>query len=567
MAARAVDNGPMLVVADNASALDQVLPLRPGASVHRMLVTSRHTLPIPRARRVELDELPMVDALAMLASSLTASAPQDSRITAEPEHAATLAELCGKLPLALGITAHLLADHPGRPLGEMVTLLRDAHDRIAEFAYGGSVAVRASFDASYRRLPAEQARTFRVLALNPGPHIGLEAAAALLDLPADTARHLVEELRRANLLQPATGNNYRFHDLLRLYAEDLCRREQPGADEALERLLAYYEHVVVAADSHVLNVPPEGGRSPRFVTRDDALAWFDAERPNLVAAVERAAVCGHHGHAITTTHHMYWYFQLRKHWSDWMSTHEVALAAARAAGDDIAVATILNRIGNIHQEQSQPQAAVPCYEEALTLFEGAADLRGQANTLVNLGVVFSKFGHLKTALDHHDRALTLYQRIGDREGESKAFMNAGVAYRDLGHPDEALRRYQHATDICQELGNRAVEAQCLSNLANLYADLDAFEDSLTAFHAAIAIYREMSDEAGAGLAWANLGVTHRDRGEVDHALACFTQALTAYQAISATARIEWVRRLIASLPSARRKERRTFWRRRRSKSR
>ncbi len=551
MAARANDHGPMLVVADNAAELDQILPLRPGESVHRMLVTSRHSLPVPAARRVELDALPLPEALAMLASSLTTSDPADSRITADPERAAVLAELCGRLPLALGITAHLLADHPQRPLDEMVTLLQDAHDRIGEFTYGGSVAVRAAFDASYRRLSAEQARAFRFLALNPGPHISIEAAGALLDQSAEAARRLVEDLRRAHLLQPATGNNtYRFHDLLRIYAEDWCRREQTGIGEALARLLAYYEHVAVAADSHLLVVAPDGGRSTRFATRDAALEWFDAERPNLVAAVERAAASGHQRHAVAITHHMYWFFQLRKHWIDWVTTHDVALVAARETGDDVAAGMMLNRIGNIYQERSQPARSIPCYEEALTLFEEAADTRGQAHALVNLGVVFTKLGRPDKALEYHHRALTLYQRIGDRRGESQVTTNTGAAYWALERYDEALQYYLRAVDICRGLDDRVGEARSFSNLGNLYASMDRLSDSLTAYHTAVAIYREMSDESGAGLALTNLGITYRDHGDVGRALECFTQAVTAYETVSATADIDWVQSLIAQLPKA-----------------
>ena len=47
----------VLIIADNASALEQVAPLRPGSPVHRMLVTSRHNLPLYGARRIEVDVL------------------------------------------------------------------------------------------------------------------------------------------------------------------------------------------------------------------------------------------------------------------------------------------------------------------------------------------------------------------------------------------------------------------------------------------------------------------------------------------------------------------------------
>ncbi|WP_146060433.1 tetratricopeptide repeat protein [Amycolatopsis sp. CA-128772] len=562
LATRAATDGPMLVIADNAADLDQVLPLRPGEPGHRMLVTSRHTLPIPAARRLELDAPPMPEALAMLAGALTASHPADTRITTESGDAVALAELCGKLPLALGILAHLLADQPARPLAEVVDLLRDAHDRIGELAYGDSIAVRAAFDASYQRLSPEQARAFRFLALNPGPHVGTGAASALLDRSSDRARRLLEELRRAHLLQPAIGDGtYRFHDLLRLYAEDHCRAEDTEAADALERLLAHYADVAADADSHLVVLAQKEGRAPRFTSRQDALTWFDAERPNLVAAIDRAGATGHHAHAVTTTRHMYWFFQLRKHWADWLTTHEVALAAARATGDDVMAATMLNRLGNIHQKLARPEESIPFYEEALSLFEAAADARGQAQALINLGVVFTKLGRPAAALDHHDRALKRYRQLGDRIGESLALASAGAVYRELGRLDDALRHYLRSADLCRELGYRDGEAKSFSNLGNLYTDAGRLDEGLAAYRKAVDIYRDLGDEAGTGLVLTNLGTTYAQHGDIEQARSCYAEAQAAYEAVASEESLEWVRSLIARLPPPSKKARRLFKRR------
>ena len=155
----------VLIIADNASTLEQVAPLRPGSSVHRMLVTSRHNLPLYGARRVEVDVLSQADAVAVVDRALRAANPGDERIPNDMQAAYRLVELCGCLPLALRITAELLADEPERPIAEMVEILSDTRGRLGEIAYGDSLAVRAAFDASYQRLPADQQRLFRMLSL------------------------------------------------------------------------------------------------------------------------------------------------------------------------------------------------------------------------------------------------------------------------------------------------------------------------------------------------------------------------------------------------------------------
>jgi predicted ATPase len=183
---------PMLLVLDNASSSEQVRPLLPPGDQHRVLVTSRHTLgDLQGARRVEIDVLPADDSVTMLANLLQATDPTDTRIADAPQAAHELAELCGRLPLALGIVAALLSDDPGLPLAELVVLLQEA--RLAELRYD-DLAVRAAFDLSHTRLAHEEQRLFRLLSLSPGPRVSPEAAhdrelrsARLVPLPRPAA--------------------------------------------------------------------------------------------------------------------------------------------------------------------------------------------------------------------------------------------------------------------------------------------------------------------------------------------------------------------------------------------
>jgi len=88
-------------------------------------------------------------------------------------------------------------------------------------------AIRAVFSWSYRHLPAQAARAFRLLGLYPGPDLDPQVAAAVTETSVDGARQLLDLLARAHLIQPArrypadTGR-YGMHDLLRAYATQLA---------------------------------------------------------------------------------------------------------------------------------------------------------------------------------------------------------------------------------------------------------------------------------------------------------------------------------------------------------
>ena len=84
-----------------------------------------------------------------------------------------------------------------------------------------------------------------------------------------------------------------MHDLLRLYAGQLsdAHADADEREQARDRLLRYYLDTAGAADAHLRALP--GMPVPAvFTGRDDALAWLDAERPSLIAAVTMAASTG-----------------------------------------------------------------------------------------------------------------------------------------------------------------------------------------------------------------------------------------------------------------------------------
>ena len=223
-----------------------------------------------------------------------------TRISGDLEAAGRLAGICGGLPLALRIVAALLKADPARGVSELADELAEERVRLEGLRYddgsgAGALSVAAAFELSYRRLDDTSARLFRALPLSPGPDLSADAAAVLADLPAGQARGVLGGLARAHLIEAAPGaaGRWRMHDLLRLYAQrlsDACA-DADGREHACDRLLDYYLRTARAADQHVRALP--GMAVPEdFTDRDAALAWLDAERASLVAAVSMAADTG-----------------------------------------------------------------------------------------------------------------------------------------------------------------------------------------------------------------------------------------------------------------------------------
>ncbi len=520
-----------LVVADNASSVEQVLALRPGSPIHRMLVTSRHTLPVPGARRVEVDVLSGDESLAVVARALRMARPSDERIIEEPDAATELVRLCGCLPLALRIAAELLADKPGQTIRELVGILAEANERLDELAYGDSIGVRLAFDASYRNLSDDQARVFRRMALHPGPRMSVAAIAALDNTSEIAARRVVDALRRAHLVQPATAQgNFGFHDLLRLYAVRCCDAEEEpaGRHAAINRLLAYYWETTRAAATHLDPHLAAADRSSRFAGRMEAVAWLENELPNLVPIVGLAADTGHDTYVRDIPLALIFFFYLRRHLDEWLSTSGAALAAARRIGDCGGEGTALSSLGNAYSEMRQWDIARDFLEQTLTVSRAEHDRSREARTLNNLGNVYHALREFEKSLAYYHQSLAIFQEIGETYSAGQAWNNIGFIYGCMERHNDAIGSYERALEIFSEIGEIHGQGAVLTNLGTRYRALRRSKEAIECHQHALTIFRRTGDQLREARALINLGEAHQGMRHTDEALACYKQALVIF---------------------------------------
>ncbi|MFC7615136.1 ATP-binding protein [Actinokineospora soli] len=212
-----------VVVLDNAIDAAQVRPLIPGAPGCVVIVTSRKRLPtLEGAVALSLDVLPADDARALV-EGVVGPAPGERAALDE------LAELCGRLPLALRIVAARLRHRPQWTVADLVDRLRSEQQRLEELRVDDH-DLAAAFALSYRHLDTDQQRVFRLLGVHQGADIDAHAAAALTGLPLRRAADLLDELVDHHLLEQRTRGRFGFHDLLREHAHTLLSDEDdPGA--------------------------------------------------------------------------------------------------------------------------------------------------------------------------------------------------------------------------------------------------------------------------------------------------------------------------------------------------
>ncbi len=525
--------GAVLVVADNASAEAQVRPLLPGPGPHRVIVTSRHTLAGLGARLLDVTVLDPAAAVRLLDTALRSGRPDDDRVSGDPGAAGRLAEVSGGLPLALQITAALLAADPALTATELDDEMADEVRRLEALRYddGSGVSapsVAAAFELSYRQLDEDTARMFRLLPAGPGPDVSTAGAAELAGWPAGRARAALGRLMRAHLVEPGGRGRWRMHDLLRLYARQV-RDGSPGErEEAFGRLLAWYLRQADAADEHLRALA--GSPVPaEFTGRDDALGWLDAERPGLIAAVAMAAAAGRTREAMRLPLNLSEYLQWRRRFDDWLAVLGVSCDTARQLNDKDSEAAALTTLGCALRGVRRFEEAVSAHRDAAAIYREVGDRYGEGMALNNLGNALGEVRRFEEAISALQEAAAICRETGDRHGEGTALNNLGNALREVRRFEEAISAHQDAAAIYREAGDRHGEGVALNNLGLALRGVRRFEEAVSAHQDAAAIYRETGDRHGEGTALNNLGLALREVRQFEEAVSAHQDAAAIYR--------------------------------------
>ncbi|MCX5199127.1 tetratricopeptide repeat protein [Streptomyces sp. NBC_00249] len=523
----------VLVVADDAGSVAQVRDLVPAGGAHRLLITSRHRLVAPgfAARVVALEELGAGAAVELLAAAL----PGDLRPAREPAALAEVARRCGRLPLALTVAGALLAGDPGLSVGELAGQLAAGLEALT-FEGGGAgevpVGVRAAFDLSYARLPADQARLFRLLTVNPGPDCST-VYAGLLAGEADV-RPKLAALARASLVveQPVGSGRWRMHDLVRMYAVERGEEcaEGDGREAAVDSLLeGLCSEVAEAVRALGVRGPAVDSQGAQALPLDKALHWLDTERPLLIAAMGLSADSGRIGTAIRLADDLGPYLQLYGHTDEGIQLTRHLLSAVREAGSrGVLGATMTNLAGSLLNARQLPEA-IELLMEALTLFDGTPHKEAGARALNLLGGAYRMTRRFEEARKAHEQALAVFRELGMRHGEGTVLVRLAEVYQEMGLTDEAIDAYRQAVAHMQEAGDRQREAVWLGFLGNALGRAGRREESLAVQEQALALLSMLGHRIRA--AWTIYGIAAAllKSGRLDEAYARYAEALVLFE--------------------------------------
>jgi DNA-binding SARP family transcriptional activator/uncharacterized protein HemY len=532
-----LSNRRVLIVLDNVDSEGQVLPLLPGTPLSAVMITSQNRLSgIPGAVHVEVGVFDSRQSIELLSRIVGIS-----RVRNESNAALDLAELCGHLPLALRIAGARLAARPHWTLEQLVDRLTNETRRLDELKHGG-MGIRASISLAYEAVDEEAKRLFRRLAVVDLPAFSGWVSAALLDLPLHEAQDLLDSLADAQLVEITDGglglhSQYRFHDLIRVFARERLAVEESAAERnaALERVLGALLFLSSEAHRRVyggnfLQLRSAASRWPlsdRIVDQliTPPLRWFERERSTIVAGIRRAAQAGLVDLCWDLAITAVTLFESRLYLNDWRETHEIALIAARQTNNQLGQAAMLYSTGSLSIVEQRFGDARRELEGAYSLFEAVGDEQGQALAVRNLAFLDRMGGELGRASSRYEEALEIFRRDGDLVAAAYVLHGLAQVRLESGRPDAAKQMLTEALDLSRRGGSRRVEAQVLHRFGGLYLQERSYNEAVELFGQALEAVRDIGDPIGEAYALHGLGTVYLGLGALEKAGDTFEEAL------------------------------------------
>ena len=524
-----------LIVLDNAVDAAQVRLLLPDAPGCLVIITSRRRLSgLDEARAFPLEPLSGAEAAELLAQ---VAGP--GRIPDAAPAVGELIDFCGRIPLALRISAARLRHGMAVSVEGLVDELRDEHKRLERIRDDDRNLI-AVFDSSYRALGEDEKRMFRRLGLVPGPDFDAYAAAALDGGDPSTAAGTLEALFDQNLIQQHVNGRHRFHDLVRLHAREVVGGpDEQDSAEAFDRLLDYYERGAREADRRfVRHSQPAWDRHarptlsapvvlPDLAEREQATAWMRAELENLLSAADQLAATGS-ARLIALSEAMSGYLVQALALRQADALYQAGAQAAHRHGDRVGEANALLQIGAMRVLGSDFKSAVAPLEQALEIYRGLDEKLGEANALRELGRVHRTTGDLAEGAVALDRALGLYQELGDTRGEANTLWIRGTVRHATGDLVGAIALMGRARELFRALGDEKGLAISLALLARSLRDTGDYRGSDEALSEALGIFREIGPKVNEANALCELGRLRLVSGDYAEAELMQNQALEIF---------------------------------------
>ncbi len=152
---------------------------------------------------------------------------------------------------------------------------------------------------------------------------------------------------------------------------------------------------------------------------------------------------------------------------------------------------------------SDPQAAIKLYQQAIDTTRRIGNLGGQASALNELGLVYGVLGDHAQAKKLFLESLTLFRQIGDRDLANSLMGNVASELMLQGHLADSLKMYKETLEDGRELGiNQGVTCYNIGLILQFQGDLAGAKEW---FNKSLGLFQQADYRVGSTYPINNLG--------------------------------------------------------------
>lgn len=194
----------------------------------------------------------------------------------------------------------------------------------------------------------------------------------------------------------------------------------------------------------------------------------------------------------------------------------------------------LNDEGYQYYRESRWRLAHLKFNEALKLNRLIDCRTGIASNLNNLGAIAQEQGNLADAERYYRDALTIQLENGDGDGICEALNNLGTVYAAQGRLAEAASLYQQALGYVRSQPRSPLLALTLMHQGDVARHQKKYPQALDLYQQALAIDAKGRDHEGQAVRWGRLGRTYLEMSDYAPARRYLEMSLQEFRRLQRT---------------------------------
>lgn len=295
--------------------------------------------------------------------------------------------------------------------------------------------------------------------------------------------------RALEFLPPPDLNTARRSDLRRQIIECLCDRgEYERALEVLERT-----RIEVGPEARSLSL--ELGRLHALAAHiHSQLGSYECAVGECRKALE---VFEAHGDEEETSRIFKYLGQIQLLTGDISSAYASftqSMAASQKRGDDVEVASVLNRMAHLYFISADWERCIELLEEARNIAEKFDAVRLMGAITANLGTIHFMLGNWVLSRQYQERGLEIFSDMGDSLAIARRYICLGNLHQVRREWTQAHSLYEMARSLAQEKHYLRELALSLEFLGELAFDMDEFVEAESHYLAGMKIARSIAPD-------------------------------------------------------------------------